>query len=237
MPESSLLDAPVATAPAPTAPPAVAPISTAPPSLGATPPTPPTGQAPAAPPISDPKPAATPETKPPADAPKAPETPVVPESYADPKLPEGYTLTPEIKTEFDSLAKSLALSQESYQKVIDLQIKHQENEVKAAEKWLVERNTAWADETRKEFTSPESLKFAAKAIDAAFSDPKDADLFRKEMSMSGYGNWKPMIKLLDFLGKQIGEDKFVDGKPAPAGTEKSLAQRLYPTLPSNPNSF
>jgi len=226
MPDTSLMDAPPA--------PAVPDVATPPP---------------ATPPISDPKPPA-PTTEPvkdgppadgskPADDSQKANTPAVPEVYADPKLPEGFTLKPEIKAEFDALAKSLSLSQEAYQKVIDVQIKHQENEVKAAEQWRADRNAKWAEESKKELgpNPDETLRFAAKAIDRVFPDPKDAAAFRNELAASGLGNWNLMLRAFTYFGKAISEDRYVDGKPAPGAPDKTLAQRMYPNQPSNPNAF
>lgn len=178
-------------------------------------------------------PPTSPEKTPPADAlPKPTEAkPVVaPEKYADPKLPENMVLNPEVRTEFDALAKSLNLPQETYQKIIDLQVKAHQAETKAAMDMFTKTKTDWAEQTNKELgvNSKPTLALAAKAIDRAFQDPAAKKEFLEMMSeaRSGLGNWSPMVKLLSFFGKTISEDTLVNGKPANRA-EKTFAEVVF----------
>jgi hypothetical protein len=141
--------------------------------------------------------------------------PIVPEKYEDPKLPEGMTLNPELKTQFDAVAKELKLSQEQYQKVVDIQSKHTESQIKQTMDLFSKQINDWKDETTKELGPDpvKSLSVAAKAIDQIFTDPKENAEFRDMMKTTGLGNWRLMVKAFSFVGKQISEDRFPDGRP------------------------
>lgn len=86
--------------------------------------------------------------------PKAPDdttadkAPVVPESYADPKLPDGITLDPTLKSEFDVVAKDLKLTQEQYQKIVDIQTKGTENQMKQTMDIFNKQISDWAEERK-----------------------------------------------------------------------------------------
>lgn len=151
----------------------------------------------------------------PADAPKVVDKPVVPESYADPKLPDGLTLAPELKTKFDSVAKEVGLSQEQYQKFVNIQTEYTEAQMKQTMDAFNKQIQDWRDETKKELGADvaKSLAVASKAIDTIFTNPEENKAFRDMMTDTGIGNWKLMVKAFTFVGEQLKEDKFIAGKP------------------------
>jgi len=151
-----------------------------------------------------------------------------PEKYAEPKLPEGMVLVPEVKSQFDSLAKELNLSQDQYQKVLDLQIQHATTQTKLVTDAFQKQISDWSDETKKELGADpdKSLAIASKAINTIFTDPKENKEFREMMKTSGLGNWRLMVKAFSFVGKSISEDRFVEGGPG-GKEEKSIAERIY----------
>jgi len=153
---------------------------------------------------------------------------VVPEKYEDPKLPEGFSLNPEIKTEFDSVAKDLKLTQEQYQKIVDLQVKHSQSQIKQTMDQFNKMVSDMKEETIKELgpNTEKALADAARAIDRALPDPKDNKEFRELMSSSGLGNSRLVVKLLSNLGKNFAEGKFVEGIPD-TKRRKSDAEVLF----------
>lgn len=140
--------------------------------------------------------------------------PVVPEAYADPKLPEGMVLAPELKTKFDSVAKESGLSQEQYQKFVDVQMEYTEAQMKQTMDAFTKQIQEWKDETKKELGADmtKTLSVASKAIDTIFTNPEENKAFREMMTETGMGNWKLMVKAFTFVGEQLKEDKFVAGK-------------------------
>lgn len=166
----------------------------------------------------------------PGNADKKPDTKVVPEKYADPKVSENTVLDPEIKLKVEALAKEVGMTQESFQKVFDLYDEVVQKNVAEMKKMT----DGWAEETKKELGSDyqKTLALASKAIDLALTDPKDNKDFRDLMSITGLGNNRLLAKVLIHYGKTISEDKFVEGGSKPVNAEKTIAQKLYPDLPS-----
>lgn len=154
-----------------------------------------------------------------------------PEKYADPKLPEGMIAAPQpIREKFDGLAKEFNLTQEQYQKVIDVQAEYAAAVTKekldqfkgAIETWKKETQTMLGADSEKK------LAVVAKAIDRVFTDPKENQEFREMMNDTGLGNWKGVVKVLQFIGEKLSEDKFVEGAKGQA--EQTTAKKLYPNL-------
>lgn len=167
----------------------------------------------------------------------APQKPSVPESYADPKLPEGLTLIPELKQKFDVAAKEAGLSQDQYQKFVDVQTAYTEAQMKQVESAFNRQIQEWKDETKKHLGAEpdKALSTAARAIDRIFTDPAENKSFRDMMAQSGLGNWKLMVKAFQFVGEQLGEDKFVAGKPGDQG-RKSIEDVLFDHPTSKPSA-
>ena len=164
-------------------------------------------------------PPASPDATKPADAnatptPNANTKPVVPEKY-ELKAPENTDVIPEFKQKYDELAKTLGLSQESYQKLADLQFEFSQQQMSKTMDAFNKQIQDWTDETKKELGADpaKALSVASKAIDKIFSDPKENAEFREMMKTSGLGNWRLMVKAFTYVGKAISDDKFVEGRP------------------------
>lgn len=156
--------------------------------------------------------------------------PVVPEKYVDPTLPEGMKLNPELKSKFDAVAKELGLTQEQYQKIVNVQAEAVSGEVKTKMDQFNQTVQGWKDKT-KEIHGAQTeavLAQAAKGIDKIFSDPKENKEFREMLSeeATGLGNWNLMVKALSFVGKAVSEDKFIEGARGD-DKKKSTAEVLY----------
>lgn len=165
--------------------------------------------------------------------PKAEPKAVVPEKYADPTLPKDYELNKEVLEKFNADAKAMGLTQEQYQTLIDRQIEVSESQKQATMAQFKATVDGWKEEAKKELGADyqKELRYASAAVDKVFADPKANTEFRDMLRDTGLGNWPPMIKFCTYVGKQIGDDTLVDGKPAGHGL-KTLAQMMYPDMAS-----
>jgi hypothetical protein len=154
---------------------------------------------------------------------------VAPESY-DFKAAEGAVFDPKVIADFSEVAKSLNLSQEKAQSVLDKMAPT----IKAQQLEAVETMKAqWAESAKadKEFGGDklsENLGYAKKALDA-FATPE----LRSLLDESGLGNHPELIRAFVKAGKAISEDGFVQGGRSPSGS-KSSAKDLYSNTLMNP---
>lgn len=162
--------------------------------------------------------------------------PVVPEKYADFKLPEGVTLEPAQLTELQTVAKDLGLSQEAAQKFVDRTL----SDRKAVETSMVTKQQAavkqaaldWKTQTEADpevggTAIKENLATAIKARDQ-FATPE----LTKMLNDSGLGNHPEVVRFFFKVGKAMSEDKFTKGA-APGGvvnSDAARAARMYPSM-------
>ncbi|MBT9575533.1 MAG: peptidase [Pseudomonas umsongensis] len=173
---------------------------------------------PAAPAATDPKPEGEPPAKPgepaktedgkPKDEGK--EKPQgAPEAYTDFTLPEGMEMDAEVLGEFTGLAKELNISQESAQKLIDLQSKIATQQAEQYQAAVIKQGEQWKEAVKND---PElggenydkSVASAVKVIQA-FGD----DGLRDLLNNSGLGNHPALFKFCHRVSQAISEDKFV----------------------------
>lgn len=162
----------------------------------------------------DPVAEAKPETKP--GTTQAP----VPETYEPFAMPEGVSADAELSESFGGVARSIGLSQDKAQKLVDFYNTTQRRQLEAL-------NDSWTAAVK---SDPEiggakldaSLAVAAKAIDAFGG----AEL-RQFFDETGMGNHPTMVRLMVNIGKRISEDSFIPGRAGGAET-KSAAEILYP---------
>jgi hypothetical protein len=168
-----------------------------------------------------------------------------PEKYEDYNVPDGLTLSPELKTEADALFKGMNLSQAQAQSLIDMHTKQMASAAQAS----AEAYKAIVDGWKAEAESHPDLRGKlgpgqevnvriAKALDN-LGDPKLASDFRSLMDLTGAGNNQAFIRVLDAFAKQVTEGSHVAGNgPAKAGQSgpnqaaPSAAGALWPNLPS-----
>jgi hypothetical protein len=156
---------------------------------------------------------------------------VAPEAYSDPKLPDNVKFDDELKKEVSEFAKSLNAPQDQYQKMVDLGVKLLDKTEKANAEMFEQVKKEEAEATKKALGANYQVQLAAamKAIDTVLTDPAEKSAFLERMTQSGFANWLPMIKVLNYYGKLVSEDKTVGTKPA-GEDNKTLAQRLHPEL-------
>lgn len=163
------------------------------------------------------------------------EKPVVPEKYADFKLPEGQKIDPEFMGKAQTVFKELGLTQENAQKLVSLQAENTAAQIKQTMDVYNKQIADWTAETKKELgaDTEKALSVASKGIDEVFKDPAENKQFREMMKESGLGNWKLMVKAFSYVGGLVREDKLVDGKPA-TDSKKTDAEVLFDHPTSRP---
>jgi hypothetical protein len=169
-----------------------------------------------------------------------------PEAYEDYKLPDGFTLSPTIKTEADALFKGLGLSQEGAQSLVDFYAKQVSEIASAPGKAYTELTAKWREEAMshpdlrgKLGPGQEVNVRIAKALDT-LGDPKLVSDFKELMDTTGAGNNAAFIRVFDRFSQKITEGTHVAGRgpsqhgQSAAGSRPapSAAQAMYPNLPS-----
>lgn len=190
--------------------------------------------------IEAPASTATPDAGAPTTAPTAP--PAAPTEAAAPapnpaepeavkyefKAPEGVTLDDARLERFTALAKDLKLPADKAQALVDLAT---EVEVQRAEQHETLK-AQWADEVRadKELGGDklDATLAQARKVYALLPEAQATEL-KGLLDQSGFGNHPAVVRLFAKVGQALSDDAFIPGGKAPAGAERSLAERLYPS--------
>jgi hypothetical protein len=162
----------------------------------------------------------------PADAAKD-EPAAVPESYEF-TVPEGHTLTDEIRDELTALAKERGLSQEAAQQMLNDRAAWADKFKQANVKALDEARTVWAEETKKDKELggdklQENLGLARKALDK-FGTPA----LRELLNESGLGNHPEVVRMLLKAGRAISDDVVVTTGRGNGSQGDDIAKKLFP---------
>lgn len=167
-----------------------------------------------------------------------------PEKYEDFKLPEGFEANPEMMTKAQAAFKSLNLSQEQAQSLIDV---YAEQAVAAAEAPVNYYNEMRAEWVKQVNADPEiggaKLKetklLIGKAIDAHLPGQLGKD-FRQAMDFTGAGDHPAFVKAMLKMATLLTEGTSVrgggpspDGQRAPGAPKGPSAASMYPNLPSS----
>lgn len=182
------------------------------------------------------------QSKPPEAAPveAKPETPVVPEAYADFTIPEGAELDKAAITEATPLFKELGLSQDGAQKLVDLYGKLSGGLVKANNDAYETMRTEWRDSLK----ADKDIGGKLDSVAAEIGKVKDRlpttvrDAFNEAMNFTGAGDHPGVVKALYEISKLVNEGSHVSGSgPSPNGQSRSgetkrpsLAAAMYPNL-------
>lgn len=153
----------------------------------------------------------------------------VPEKYEF-KLPEGVVLSEENAKVATEAFKSMELSQEKAQKLLDMHIQMTQKAQEAQMEVWKSTVKGWADQAKKEYGTELQAKLAgcSKAMTRVFG-PQEAE-FRQFADDTGIGNHPLFIKLLSYVNDKIADDTFKDGANDKGGSDKSVANKLYPNL-------
>lgn len=161
-----------------------------------------------------------------------------PEAYAEFKVPEGYTLDPEVAKEVTGIFKELNLTQEQSQRLVDFYTKQTQEAFDQPYRAYDEMRAGWRDEVKADPEIGGKLdqvkSTVAKAIDG-LGDPKLAQAFRDTMNLTGAGDNLAFIKVVYKLAEMVTEGGHVKaggpvGQRASTGRPASAAQAIYPDL-------
>jgi hypothetical protein len=184
---------------------------------------------------SAPKPAEGTPAQAPAGEPKAgdakPAEGVKPEGAPvkyDFKLPEGYQIdSKERFAKFEAVLRKADIKPEVAQELVDIAIENGKSaeEAKAAESAKVK--TEWLAALK---SDPEiggqnydaTVQYAKRAM-KEFANEK----FVKFLNDTGFGDNPEMVRAFARIGKKMGEDKFVEGKPSGTPEGKPAADIIY----------
>jgi hypothetical protein len=169
-----------------------------------------------------------------------------PEKYEDYKVPDGFTLDPDVKTKADSLFKQLGIPQDGAQKLVDMYRELTTEAFQAPFKAYQDTVSGWLKEAQdhpdlrgKLGPGQEVNVRIGKLLDGV-PDAKLASDFREAMDITGVGNHPAFIRMMDHFAKQLTEGTHVAGngpsrfgQSAPgARSEPGAAAAMWPTLPS-----
>lgn len=165
-----------------------------------------------------------------------------PIEYADFTLPEEVIAQPDVMNKLKEFGKENKLNQEQAQKIVDLGVELQQenlkfwNETKKAwRKQAADDKVIGGDKLDTSVAIADNIvnKFA---FQEKYGGSKELlEEFQGDLMMLGLGNKRSFIRVMNNIATAIGEDK-IDGKSGGnAGSTKSLAQRMYPGMPSENN--
>lgn len=170
-----------------------------------------------------------------------------PETYADFKAPDGYTLSKEVVDAALPLFKELNLSQDGAQKLIDFHTKQMIDAAKAPQATYENLRKDWratisADPEITKASSGGMTGIEAVKLDIGRAltnvDPGLATEFRAAMDLTGAGDHPAFVKTFWKLSQLLTEGRHVaGGSPSPYGQtpsgkveRPSAAAALYPNL-------
>lgn len=166
-----------------------------------------------------------------------------PDKYADFKVPDGYTLDTAVAEEAGKLFKSLNLSQEASQNLVDFYVKQTTAAHEAPFKAFADMTKSWRDEVTKTYGA--DLAEGGKhyvAVGKLLSQLGPAEqAFRTAMDETGVGSHPAFVAAFIKFAEFLGEGGHVaGGGPSPLGQSRTgtterptAAQALYPHLPSS----
>lgn len=162
-----------------------------------------------------------------------------PETYADFKVPEGYTLDKATLEAASPIFKELNLSQDQAQKLVDFYSKTQQASAEKPYQDYIATRKGWADQVKAEFGNqlPEIKATIGRALSTLPAETSKA--FREAMDLTGAGDNPAFVKVFADLAKRATEGRPVTpGGVAPV-TEPGKTARptqaaaLFPKLPSS----
>lgn len=151
----------------------------------------------------------------------------------DLKLPDGATVVPEMLEGVKDFAKANNLKPEEAQKIVDLGVKFQQNQLA---QWETTKS-GWRDEVRSDpvlggHNLDKSVKAAEEVVARFGGNEKEIIEMQEDLVLLGLGNKKSFIRFCNNIAKATKDDS-MDGKPSGGGSqEKSLASRMWPNMPT-----
>jgi hypothetical protein len=167
-----------------------------------------------------------------------------PEKYEDFKVPDGFTLDPDVAKEATAIFKEINASQADAQKLVDFYHKLTKEAVEAPINHYMDTRQEWRDLINADPEIGGSKLNGTKAsigklLDSV-GDSKLTEAFREAMDYTGAGDNPAVVRMLNAFAKRLTEGGPVrgggpstEGQRAPGEGRPSAAQALYPNLPSS----
>ena len=170
-----------------------------------------------------------------------------PDKYEDYKVPDGFTLDPEVKTKADALFKGMGLNQGQAQSLVDMYRELTTEAFQAPFKAYQDMTADWLKQSqdhpdlRGKLGPGQDVNVRIGKLLDGVPDTKLASDFREAMDLTGVGNHPAFIRMLDHFAKQLTEGTHVAGNgPSPGGqsrpgaaSQPTAAQAMWPSLPSS----
>jgi hypothetical protein len=168
-----------------------------------------------------------------------------PETYADFKLPDGFKLSDEMKTDVTGMFKSWGLNQDQAQQAIDYYTKQTADIANAPYQHYLETRKGWRDEIASDPVIGSKQAAVKAEIGRAINslgDPKMVADFRQALDITGIGDHPAFVRAFYAFSQRLNEGKPVAPRgPSPLGqtdpsrgdAKPSAAQAMYPNLPTN----
>lgn len=169
-----------------------------------------------------------------------------PEKYADWKAPEGQTIDPKLAAEANDIFRSMNLSQDQGQKLVDFYNAHVKEAVDKPMQAYQDMRKQWRDQTLADpdvggQNLDQTKSNLSKVLDV-YPDQSVVRDFKQKMDLTGAGDILSFIKIFNWMAVRLGEGGFVrannpaqisrSGQPS----RPSLAAAMFPNLPSSSSS-
>ena len=150
----------------------------------------------------------------------------VPDKYEDFKVDPEVNVNANMQNEFKEIAKSMKLTQDQAQSLVDLQIKYAKAQGETNMTQYRQTVDAWKKETIQALGNgyQQELGIAAKALNR-FGSPE----LRQLLNDSGLGNHKEVVLFFNKIGKAISEDTMNDNGVS-GGKSKTDGEIFYPAM-------
>lgn len=165
-----------------------------------------------------------------------------PEKYVDFKLPDGFTADKEMMGAAGELFKKMNISQDGAQQLVDLYAKNLQAAQEAPFKAYIDMKQGWTDAVTAKYGK--DIEEGGKhyvAVGSLLEKLGPAEMpFREAMDVTGVGSHPAFVDAFIEFAKMLGSGTHVKGNgPSPLGQspgatpQRSLAQSMYPHLPSS----
>jgi len=163
-----------------------------------------------------------------------------PEAYADYTVPDGYTLDKEVATEANAMFKSMNLTQEQAQKLVDFYTAKTTESANAPYEAWNNMQEEWVNQVKADPELGSRLNEVKTTIGRALDGLGDAKLtkeFREAMDFTGAGNHPAFIRAFYRLAQKVTEGRHVAGNGPSAASQNQRQERpsaagaMYPNLP------
>ena len=146
-------------------------------------------------------------------------------------LPDGFELTPELKTELAGVFDNTGVSQTAAQKLVDFHTRTINGAVKAVNDAYESRSDEWAKAVRDDATiGGANLDVTVRTVSKAL-DVFGAPGVKEALDLTRAGNHPAIVKTFYNMAKALSEGGHIQGKPPGTAVPESAAKAIYPNLP------